>query len=102
VNGRLLPKYVNRQVSLVGRVLNSNDMSTILEASDQQQVQIYHRNGNMSLPQQSIVEIIGQVNPDASIKEISRTAFSDNFNLSTYDEVIKLSQRPELELVFGR
>jgi hypothetical protein len=96
----MLPQYVNRQICIVGRVLSSNDRGTTLEASDRQQVQIHTR--GMTLPQQSIVEIIGQVNPDLSISESNRTAFSENFNLDTYEELMKLTQKNELQPLFGR
>ena len=98
----MLPQHVNRQVCIVGRVLSSNDRATLLEVSDHQQVQVISRGGGLSLPQQSIVEVLGVVNPDNSVTEISRLAFSDNFNLDVYEEFLKMTQRAELQSIFGR
>jgi len=93
---------MDQQVCLVGRVLSVTDQTMTVEASDHQQVRVNTRNGGYSVPQQSIVEIIGHVNSDNSIAEVTRSSFSDNFNLDTYDEFVKLSQDPSLQTLFGK
>ena len=87
-------------MSIVGRVLTSNEQFTLLEASDHQQVRILSR-GGLSLPSQSFVEIIGVVNKDQSLTEMNRISYSDNFNLELHEEVIRMSQRQDLKQIFG-
>lgn len=72
---------------------------TLIEASDHQQVRVM--GGTGALPQQCIVEFIGFPNRDGSLNESSRMQYSDNFNLENYEELIKLTQRPDLKPLFG-
>lgn len=101
VNGRLIPSYDGHLVCLVGRVLQSNDQFSLLEASDKQQVRVLGGAGFGALPQQSVVEITGFALQDGSVQEQSRLEYSANFNLDTYDELVQLTTRPDLRPLFN-
>lgn len=84
----------------MGRVLQSNDQFSLLEASDKQQVRVLG-GGFGALPQQSVVEITGFALQDGSVQEQSRLEYSANFNLDTYDELVQLTTRPDLRPLFN-
>jgi hypothetical protein len=87
-------------VSIVGRVLSSSDFSTVIQASDHQQVRVNSTAGGMALPLNSIVEFVGKVNPDNTVNEITRIGFAEKFDLDSYETLLKKIHTAELRTIF--
>jgi hypothetical protein len=94
----MIPSFEGKQVTLVGRVLQSTNNQTVLEASDHQQVRVM---GNQPFASQACVEVNGWVQKDGSIAETGRTLLNDNFNFDTYEELLRLMQNPEVKSLFA-
>lgn len=77
VNGNLLKSYVNGTVRLVGRVQNVSSNQVTMEAADG--VSIIVQTDTPANYTCSIMEVIGSVNTDLSLKEIMCVPFGDNF-----------------------
>ncbi|KAK9840780.1 hypothetical protein WJX81_004322 [Elliptochloris bilobata] len=89
VNFSLLERFVGQRVCLVGRVEDTaSNFATVL-AADGGKVKV-----KLSRPadfDSSFVEFIGTVDAPNQITEIDRTSFGNTFELSTYNELCKLS-----------
>ncbi|KAG0087447.1 hypothetical protein BGZ93_010951 [Podila epicladia] len=91
VNSSMLGNYVNQPVRFVGKIVEQNGTRATMQACDHGQVQI-----NMSPSSQytsQYVEVIGDVQSDGSITELSACSFGDSFDMETYNQlVIKMQQ----------
>eukprot|EP00002_Diphylleia_rotans_P012216 TRINITY_DN238_c0_g2_i1.p1 TRINITY_DN238_c0_g2~~TRINITY_DN238_c0_g2_i1.p1 ORF type:complete len:108 (-),score=10.97 TRINITY_DN238_c0_g2_i1:197-520(-) len=96
VNGTLLRSYVGSDVRLVGKVLSVSGTKAVLLASDNTHV---HVNTSGNSRYQTIVEVVGNVNPDLTLREISFVNFNDDFDLGVYNEMVQLTQ--EFKPLFG-
>ncbi|EGF82169.1 hypothetical protein BATDEDRAFT_23547 [Batrachochytrium dendrobatidis JAM81] len=81
INSSMLHKNVGRTVRLVGRISLLNAQQAILEASDKGQVNILLVQG--STVRQGVVEILGRVEADMSVTEISSCMFDENYGKFT-------------------
>jgi hypothetical protein len=78
VNSTLLPTYIGRTVTLVGRRTGGSASMVHLEAPDGGDVVVDR--GSSSRPWGSnFVEVVGIVNPDRSIREARSTDFGNDF-----------------------
>jgi len=94
INKAYLPRYVGKNVRLVGRVTNVNTMkkTVVIETSDKQKVIVSTakcEDGEHAL--NSITEIIGQVLDDLTIEEFNAVDFTSNFDLENFDQLVHLS-----------
>ncbi|KAF9352970.1 hypothetical protein BGX26_009245 [Mortierella sp. AD094] len=79
VNSAMLSGKVGDTVRFVGKIIEQNGSRALMTASDKGQVEI-HMDQNAQYGTQYI-EIIGVVNPDHSITEMTSTNFGNNFAL---------------------
>eukprot|EP01112_Ceratiomyxa_fruticulosa_P007770 TRINITY_DN2018_c0_g1_i2.p1 TRINITY_DN2018_c0_g1~~TRINITY_DN2018_c0_g1_i2.p1 ORF type:complete len:106 (-),score=22.22 TRINITY_DN2018_c0_g1_i2:164-481(-) len=87
VNKSYLSSFVGNTVRLVGKVINQNSGTAVLESSDHQQVQVYQQQGSHYADE--FVEVIGKVNPDGTIREEIFYNWGSNFDLDLYNEAIQ-------------
>jgi replication factor A3 len=80
VNKTLLVNHIGRTVRLVGKIISHDNHSriAILETSDNGQVHV--QMNPMSSYNSLFVEVIGKVNDDLSLKELTFTDFGNNFS----------------------
>ncbi|KAJ8324575.1 hypothetical protein BDV3_004988 [Batrachochytrium dendrobatidis] len=95
INSSMLHKNVGRTVRLVGRISLLNAQQAILEASDKGQVNILLVQG--STVRQGVVEILGRVEADMSVTEISSCMFDENYDADAYDKMVQIAHsQPQL------
>lgn len=95
VNGQLLRSYVGKEVMLVGKVVAPN----VVQTSDNQNVNVVTAFG--ALPVGATCELDGSVNQDGSLRELKpRSQYSSDFDLTMYDELVKLMNSSEKTLFF--
>ncbi|KAL2918834.1 hypothetical protein HK105_201668 [Polyrhizophydium stewartii] len=95
INSALLQKNVGRPVRLVGKVIGLNATHAFIEASDRGQVNVQLTAG--SIIRQGVVEVLGRVNPDLSIAEMSSFMFQEDYDCDTYNRMVTLAHsQPEL------
>eukprot|EP01098_Paradermamoeba_levis_P004928 TRINITY_DN2098_c0_g1_i4.p1 TRINITY_DN2098_c0_g1~~TRINITY_DN2098_c0_g1_i4.p1 ORF type:complete len:107 (-),score=14.16 TRINITY_DN2098_c0_g1_i4:27-347(-) len=95
VEGSSLRNHVGQTVRLVGRVKNSQSGRAVLEAADHIDVVVLTNPGTQYMTE--YVEVIGQVTPEGSIKEVTWTSFGDQFDLDNYRQFLQLSTNfPEI------
>jgi replication factor A3 len=92
VNGELLPKFVNRTVNLVGRILSCDQGRVELQTSDQRRITVILAIPS-PFPVDSIVEVIGTVNNDLSIREEGMIQYTETFHFQNYDAVVNLTHK---------
>ncbi|KAI9339533.1 hypothetical protein DFJ73DRAFT_846385, partial [Zopfochytrium polystomum] len=80
VDAQSLAKHMNKTVHIVGRVANMDmhNRYALLDAADGAQVSI-HMNDGTSMEPNAVVEVIGIVNNDLTVQEISSTRFSGDY-----------------------
>ncbi|KAG0733706.1 hypothetical protein G6F23_013086 [Rhizopus arrhizus] len=77
VNSVLREKYVSKTVRLIGKIVSFSANTAVLEATDHGHVLI-KLNGESQWGTQ-YVEVIGQVEPDFTIREFKTTNLGDSF-----------------------
>ncbi|KCV71613.1 hypothetical protein H696_01031 [Fonticula alba] len=84
-----LSKYVDRNVRFVGQVIRTNPGHTaVLAAPDGGEVIIILQSGT---PVDSkFIEVIGTVQPDQSIRELSITSFGDDFDMDNFNSLLQI------------
>lgn len=90
-NGEMVKSSVNvgSQVRLVAKPVKSTGTTAFVEAADGVNVVVKRPDASM-LPDCAI-EIVGTVNADRSVTEHSFVPFSSDFDMSAYNEFIKLA-----------
>jgi len=90
INSGLIQQFVGRTVSVVGKVTSPLGQQTAqIESSDGGMITV-NTNGEESYGSE-YVEIIGQVNDDASIQQFKFTDFGSDFDLGMYNKVVQMS-----------
>ncbi|KAF9109515.1 hypothetical protein BGX27_007544 [Mortierella sp. AM989] len=77
VNSAMLSGQVGQTVRFVGKIIEQNGSRAIMTASDKGQVEI-HMDGSSQYGTE-FIEVIGTVNGDNSISEMTSTNFGNNF-----------------------
>ncbi|KAF9408103.1 hypothetical protein BGZ94_002448 [Podila epigama] len=91
VNSSMLGNYIGQPIRFVGKIVEQNGTTAVMSASDKGQVQIHMNAGTQYLSQ--YVEVIGNVNQDLSITELTASSFGDDFDMETYNELVKKMQQ---------
>lgn len=81
-------RFVGKRVKLVGQVAGTEGSNLKLKTADDSVVQIVLAG---SAPSDPYVEFEGIVESPTLLKEESQTSFGNNFDLSNYNELCKLS-----------
>ncbi|KAF9086736.1 60S acidic ribosomal protein P1-alpha 3 [Mortierella sp. AD031] len=91
INSAMLHNCIGEHVRLVGRIESRNGMLATVIASDKGTVQV-HMNESSQYGTK-VMEIIGRVNQDHSVTEMTSANFGDHFDLDTYDAFVVKAQR---------
>ncbi|KAH6560709.1 hypothetical protein BASA50_005016 [Batrachochytrium salamandrivorans] len=95
INSSLLHKNIGRTVRLVGRLTLVNSQQAVLEASDKGQVNVLLAPGSMV--RAGVIEILGRVESDMSVTELSSFMFNGDYDSESYDKMINIAaSQPEL------
>eukprot|EP01088_Endostelium_zonatum_P014045 TRINITY_DN2925_c0_g2_i4.p1 TRINITY_DN2925_c0_g2~~TRINITY_DN2925_c0_g2_i4.p1 ORF type:complete len:113 (-),score=31.31 TRINITY_DN2925_c0_g2_i4:1607-1945(-) len=95
VNARMIreDEMMGLQVRFVGIVKQRKPGAVVLGSSDGEDVEVKTTNPS-SYQDQDIVEVVGTVNTDLSIKEdMPHTSFSQGFDLANYEKLLALSTK---------
>ncbi|KAI1301125.1 60S acidic ribosomal protein P1-alpha 3 [Mortierella claussenii] len=95
VNSKMLGANVGNTVRFVGKIVEQNGTRAIFTASDKGQVEVHMiPSSQYGTP---YIEVIGVVNGDHSLQEMTSTNFGDEFDMETYDQlVVKMQQFPSI------
>ncbi|KAJ1344119.1 hypothetical protein BSLG_001259 [Batrachochytrium salamandrivorans] len=86
INSSLLHKNIGRTV---------NSQQAVLEASDKGQVNVLLAPG--SIVRAGVIEILGRVESDMSVTELSSFMFNGDYDSESYDKMINIAaSQPEL------
>jgi len=98
VNKALLPNYLGRTVRLVGKVdgIDSASGICVLNTSDRASVNVVVN--PMSHYDSQFVEVLGKVNNDLSISDMSVTNLGTNFDLDIYEQFLQITHQFHKEL----
>ncbi|GJJ71529.1 replication factor A3 [Entomortierella parvispora] len=95
INSAMLGNHIGGHVRLVGRVESQNSKFAVIVASDNGQVHVQMAEGAQYGTR--YMEIIGVVNQDLMVSELTSTNFGDDFNLEIYNEqIIKAQKFPNI------
>ncbi|KAL7067046.1 hypothetical protein ACR3K2_26080 [Cryptosporidium serpentis] len=93
INKAELPKFINKQIRFVGRVLSVDGDTATFEAPDGGTVKCKV----MSPPPSMFVEVIAQVMPDLTLTQTDfMFDLGNSLNMELVNESIKLSLHPQL------
>ena len=83
INSNLLPNFVGRSVTFVGRISGGSGHLLHLEGSDGGNVVVDRSVSDTARPwQKAFVEVVGVVNHDRTIRESRSTDFGDDFGMN--------------------
>ncbi|KAI9258504.1 replication factor A protein 3 [Sporodiniella umbellata] len=91
VNSNLREKYVGKTVRLIGKTVSFSANTAVLEATDNGHV-LVKLNGESQWGTK-FVEVIGQVEPDFTIREFKTTNIGDDFDLELANKVVLFAQQ---------
>ncbi|KAG0334137.1 60S acidic ribosomal protein P1-alpha 3 [Podila humilis] len=91
INSAMLGNYIGQTVRLVGSVTATNGNQATLTTSDKGQVTVI--SNEASAYHTTILEVIGEVNTDLSISELTFCPFGDDFDMDVYNELVKKMQQ---------
>ncbi|KAF9150158.1 hypothetical protein BG015_008035 [Linnemannia schmuckeri] len=91
VNSAMLQNCIGETVRFVGELKSRQHPVAVFLASDKGSVTVVMN--ETSQYGTKFVEVIGTVNPDRSITEMISTNFGDDFNMETYDAMIRKAQK---------
>ncbi|KDD74044.1 hypothetical protein H632_c1625p0 [Helicosporidium sp. ATCC 50920] len=83
-----MSQYIGKRVRMVGKVEGVQGNSLQLRAADDGMVTVFLRG---AAPSDSYIEVEGNVESPNTIRETACTPFGNNFDLSNYNELCKLS-----------
>ncbi|ORX95555.1 replication factor A protein 3 [Basidiobolus meristosporus CBS 931.73] len=91
INSSMLGQHTNKTVRIVGKVMQLQEGSALIESSDHGQISVSLNPGTtFSTP---YVEIIGIVQQDLSVQELTSSGFGENFDLDNYNSLVELSRK---------
>mmetsp|Transcript_5972 Transcript_5972/g.6860 ORF Transcript_5972/g.6860 Transcript_5972/m.6860 type:complete len:118 (-) Transcript_5972:156-509(-) len=90
VNAALLGAHTNRMVSFVGKVNQHSPGVVVFQSSDGTEVNVRYHNPS-ELHVGGVFEMQGRVMPDCSIEAERMTPYSDNFDLTVYNQFLNLA-----------
>ncbi|KAF9274217.1 replication factor A protein 3 [Linnemannia elongata] len=91
VNSAMLQNCIGETVRFVGEFKSRQHPVATFLASDKGSVTVVMN--DTSQYGTKFVEVIGTVNPDRSITEMISTNFGDDFNMETYDAMVRKAQK---------
>ncbi|KAJ3039296.1 hypothetical protein HK097_002876, partial [Rhizophlyctis rosea] len=92
VNSAHLANFRGKTVRLVGRVLAVNGSNAILEAGDQGQVTVNFVMSGNTIMQDTVVEVLGRVENDLSVQELSTAHFAQ-WDPVQYTKMVNLAMQ---------
>lgn len=93
-----LKNYIGRKVIFVGKIESIDNGLVNMQAPDGSKV-VVQANTNYDTP---FVEVTGVVVDPMTIREESHVSYGENFDLNLYNEFLKLSSGPYVELFHPR
>ncbi|KAJ3281483.1 hypothetical protein HK104_011447 [Borealophlyctis nickersoniae] len=91
VNSSHLSEYRGKTVRLVGKVLQIHGTQAIVEACDEGQVTVHLSPAGVLSPG-ATVEVIGKVDDDLSVVEMTSVSFSDVYDRAAYNKMVLLAK----------
>ncbi|GAA5811209.1 hypothetical protein MFLAVUS_004640 [Mucor flavus] len=91
INSGLREKYVGKTVRIIGKIVSLSGNTAVLNSTDHGQV-LVHLNGESQWGT-DYVEVIGQVEPDFTLREFKTSNLGNDFDLELADKVVEFSQR---------
>ncbi|CAM9632824.1 unnamed protein product, partial [Chrysoparadoxa australica] len=88
IGGSHLQAFVNRNVTIVGRVISQSPELHVLEAADGQKINIEPSAG--STYDSAYVELVGHVHEDLHVQEFISRSYGNNFDLEKYNSLLQL------------
>eukprot|EP00668_Euglena_longa_P001921 GGOE01002244.1.p1 GENE.GGOE01002244.1~~GGOE01002244.1.p1 ORF type:complete len:109 (-),score=18.04 GGOE01002244.1:410-736(-) len=101
INGSMMQHFKGQNVILVGKVedLNVEQSLVTLQTSDGLMCNVLITNNDRVA---NVTEFYGTVTPDGKmLREISRADFNDDFDFTTYDQMINLCHHQFRSLFYG-
>lgn len=92
VNFETMQRYQNQRVMLCCQVLSVGNGQVKVQTSDKGEITV---NGVNRPYESKFVEVTGRVTSPNTIDEESHLDLSENFNLDLYNELVKLTHKPE-------
>ncbi|KAI6656511.1 Replication protein A3, 14kDa [Oopsacas minuta] len=89
-SGKSIPSSLGKQVTVVGRVSQLGGSNLKLVTHDDKTITVKFSSSSSLPTQDSIVEVIGTVLPDQTIQSTAYLIFEEDFDLTMYDEAMKL------------
>ncbi|KAK9703696.1 hypothetical protein K7432_010587 [Basidiobolus ranarum] len=91
INSSMLSQYINTTVRIVGKVMQLQEPNALIESSDHGQISVSLNPGTTFTSQ--YVEIIGIVQQDLSVQELTSTSFGEDFDLDNYNSLVELTRK---------
>ncbi|GAN10308.1 replication factor A protein 3 [Mucor ambiguus] len=91
INSSLREKFVGQTVRVTGKLVSLSGNTAVLESTDHGQI-LVHLNGESQWGT-DYIEVIGQVEPDFTLKEFKTTNFGNDFDLELANKVVEYSQK---------
>ncbi|KAL6052518.1 hypothetical protein QOT17_018507 [Balamuthia mandrillaris] len=91
VNKTFLNRYVGSAVRLVGVVKNKSPGKLIMGTSDGGEVMVHLKSD--ATHTSTTVEVLGTVNKDLTLTEISSTSFGEDFDLNNYNQLVNFAHQ---------
>eukprot|EP00041_Stephanoeca_diplocostata_P003429 m.34506 g.34506 ORF g.34506 m.34506 type:complete len:113 (-) comp14312_c0_seq1:269-607(-) len=103
VNGALLGEHIGKNVMLIGEVSDASGNDAIsVTASDGATVTVNFRDEYAKPEQMSkYIEVVCNVESDASVKALVSTNLGDSFDMGNYNEAVLLMQKFPAPFVAG-
>ncbi|CAO0794730.1 unnamed protein product [Mucor circinelloides] len=91
INSALREKFVGQTVRVSGKMISLSGNTAVVESTDNGQI-LVHLNGESQWGT-DYIEVIGQVEPDFTLKEFKTTNLGNDFNLELANKVVEYSQK---------
>ncbi|KAG0146444.1 hypothetical protein CROQUDRAFT_657445 [Cronartium quercuum f. sp. fusiforme G11] len=92
VNSSLLPDFIGQVVRISGKLISVQD-DAVIESTDGGQITVL-RIPDSLIGSEPFLEVIGKVENETTVREMSTTNFGENYDLSLAQAVVEISNNP--------